>query len=87
MVDPRGGCGVCSAVDRVLIGGECPYSDLLAKSRDMHINLSALLESALMTKLAAAENKKWKQNKKLAIKAYNTPVNEHGCFGDSVREF
>jgi antitoxin CcdA len=35
-------------------------SDLLAKSRDMNINLSVLLESALKTKLAAAENENWK---------------------------
>ncbi len=62
-------------------------SDLLAKSRVMQINLSALLESALKTKLVAAENENWKQNNKLAIKAYNSLVDEHGCFGDSVRDF
>ena len=62
-------------------------SDLLAKSRDMQINLSALLESALKEKVAAAENEKWKYNNKLAIKAYNSLVEEQGCFGDSVRDF
>jgi antitoxin CcdA len=62
-------------------------SDLLAKSRDMQINLSALLESALKAKLAVAENENWKQNNKLAIKAYNSLVDEHGCFGDSIRDF
>lgn len=62
-------------------------SDLLAKSRAMQINLSALLESALTAKLAIAENESWKQNNKLAIKAYNSLVDEHGCFGDSIRDF
>ena len=62
-------------------------SDLLAKSRDMKINLSALLESALKEKIAAAENENWKHNNKLAIKAYNSLVDEQGCFGDSMRDF
>ena len=62
-------------------------SDLLAKSRDMKINLSALLESALKEKIAAAENENWKHSNKLAIKAYNSLVDEQGCFGDSVRDF
>lgn len=62
-------------------------SDLLAKSRDMEINLSALLESALKTKLAASANNKWKKKNTLAIKAYNTNVEKDGCFGDSERDF
>jgi len=62
-------------------------SDLLAKSRGMKINLSVLLESALMEKIASAENESWKHNNKLAIKAYNALVEEEGCFGDSMRNF
>lgn len=62
-------------------------SDLLAKSRVMKINLSALLEAALTEKLAQAENEKWQARNKLAIVAYNDIVDEHGCFSDSTREF
>ncbi len=62
-------------------------SDLLAKSRGMKINLSALLEAALKEKIASAENENWKQNNKLAIKAHNSFVEEQGCFGDSMRDF
>jgi len=62
-------------------------SDLLAKSRDLQINLSALLESALKAKLAASANEDWKRQNKLAIKAYNRLVDEHGCFGDTERNF
>lgn len=62
-------------------------SDLLAKSREMQINLSALLETALTEKLAEAENQEWQARNKSAIVAYNTMVEEEGCFGDSVRDF
>ena len=62
-------------------------SDLLTKSRDMQINRSALLASALKAKLAASANEDWKRINKLAIKAYNATVDEHGCFGDTERDF
>lgn len=62
-------------------------SDLLAKSRKMQINLSALLEAALTEKLAQVENEKWQKRNKLAIVAYNNMVDEHGCFSDSTRDF
>lgn len=59
-------------------------SDLLAKSRKMQINLSALLEAALTEKLAQAENEKWQERNKLAIVTYNNIVDEQGCFSDST---
>ena len=62
-------------------------SDLLAKSRKMKINLSALLEAALTEKLAQAENERWQARNKLAIVAYNNMVEEQGCFGASTRDF
>ncbi len=62
-------------------------SDLLAKSRKMQINLSALLEAALTEKLARVENEKWQERNKLAIVAYNNMVDEQGCFSDSTRDF
>ena len=62
-------------------------SDLLIKSRSMHINLSATLEQALSQELAKREAQKWKDEHKAAIKAYNEFVEEHGCFGDEFRTF
>ena len=62
-------------------------SDLLAKSRQLQINLSALLEAALTEKLAQAENEEWQARNKLAIVAYNNRVDEQGCFRDSTRDF
>ncbi len=62
-------------------------SDLLSKARALKINLSATLEQALEQKLATVESEKWTKENKLAVKAYNDFVAEHGCFGDEFREF
>lgn len=62
-------------------------SDLLVKARVLNINLSATLEQALTRELAQADAAKWAEENKTAIRAYNTFVEEHGCFGDEFREF
>ncbi|MFT4927541.1 MAG: antitoxin CcdA [Phenylobacterium sp.] len=62
-------------------------SDLLKKTRALNINLSATLEQALKEKLRAVEVKKWAEENKNAIKAYNDFVDQNGCFGDEFREF
>ncbi|MGB1110467.1 MAG: type II toxin-antitoxin system CcdA family antitoxin [Gammaproteobacteria bacterium] len=62
-------------------------ADLLAKSRELKLNLSATLERALENELAANAAKEWATENKAAIKAYNEMVEEHGCFGDHSREF
>ena len=62
-------------------------SDLLAKTRALNINLSATLEQALKHELAHAEASKWAEDNKAAIKAYNTFVQNNGCFGDEFRGF
>jgi len=62
-------------------------SDLLKRSRDLNINLSATLEQALKAKLAETEAGKWKRKNKNAILAYNEFVEDHGCFSDEFRKF
>ena len=62
-------------------------SDLLKRSKSLDINLSATLEQALKEKLAKSEAKKWLEENKNAIKAYNEFVDENGCFGDEYRTF
>ena len=62
-------------------------SDLLKRTRSININLSATLETALKEQLAKAEAEQWKQENSNAIKAYNTFIEEHGCFGDEFRDF
>jgi len=57
-------------------------SDLLAKTREMKINLSATLEQALQEKLKVAKENAWKEENKMAINAYNQFVEENGSFSD-----
>ena len=62
-------------------------SDLLSKSRELNINLSATLEHALKAELAKTEAGRWKAENKIAIQVYNEFVEENGCFGDEYRSF
>lgn len=62
-------------------------SDLLAKAKELKINLSATLEAALVELVNARQRELWKQENKKAIAAYNQLVEEHGAFGDDARSF
>ncbi len=62
-------------------------SDLLKRCRALNINLSATLEQALNEKLALTTAEKWADENKNAIKAYNSFIEENGCFGDEYRKF
>ncbi len=62
-------------------------SDLLKKSRELNINLSATLEQALREQLVLSEADHWRMQNQRAIQVYNEVVEEHGCFGDEFREF
>ena len=62
-------------------------SDLLAKTRNLEINLSATLEQALKQRLAEQSIENWSQENAPAIKAYNRFVEENGLFADEFRQF
>jgi antitoxin CcdA len=62
-------------------------SDLLAAAREAGVNLSATLERALLEELAEAKRKKWRQDNRDAITAYNEHVEKNGMFSDGVRSF
>ena len=62
-------------------------SDLLAAAREAGVNLSATLERALTQELAAARRKKWREENRDAIQAYNEHIEKHGVFSDDVRRF
>lgn len=62
-------------------------SDLLEAAREAGVNLSATLERALMEELAEARRKKWRQENRDAIAAYNEYVEKQGMFSDGVRLF
>ncbi len=62
-------------------------SDLLRKTRELNINLSATLERALREELSKRKAEQWVGENRTAINSYNDFVEQHGCFGDEFREF
>lgn len=62
-------------------------SDLLRKTRELNINLSATLERALKEELSKRAAHQWVEENRTAIQSYNNFVDQHGCFGDEFREF
>jgi len=62
-------------------------SDLLAKARELNINLSATLEKALAEQLKQKQRELWRKQNAKAIQAYNRFVEEQGVFGDGLRSF
>jgi antitoxin CcdA len=62
-------------------------SDLLSAAREAGVNLSATLERALTAELAAIRRKKWLEDNRDAIAAYNEHIDKHGAFSDDVRDF
>jgi antitoxin CcdA len=62
-------------------------SDLLDSARAAGVNLSATLERALVEELARLRRKRWREENREAIAAYNDYVEEHGVFSDGVRSF
>ena len=62
-------------------------SDLLAKAKELKINLSATLESALVDLVNAKQRELWKKENQNAIAAYNQMVEERGTFSDDTRAF
>jgi antitoxin CcdA len=62
-------------------------SDLLSKAKDLKINISAVLESALEETLKQKKRQEWILNNKDSIEGYNTTINDLGIFSDSMRSF
>lgn len=61
--------------------------DLLDAARAAGLNLSATLERALTLELAGMRGKRWREDNRGAIAAYNEFIEEHGTFSDDVRSF
>lgn len=61
--------------------------DLLDAARAFKINLSATLEQALIEKLRQTEQRKWREENRESIAAYNDHVEKHGVFSDGSRSF
>ena len=62
-------------------------SELLAAARKAKINLSSVLEGALVQQLRQSRRETWLCANAKAIDAYNERVETDGLFSDSLRAF
>ncbi len=62
-------------------------SDLLRQAREGHINLSQALEDHLVKLILEEKRRKWREENREAIAAYNRRVEAGGAFSDGVRRF
>ena len=62
-------------------------SDLVRRAKELELNLSALLESAIEQAIQAAEREAWLRSNEDAISEYNARVAKHGVFSDDWRKF
>ena len=62
-------------------------SDLLRQARGMRINLSKTLEEKLEQLLREERARRWKEENREAMEAFNRWLEEHGIFSDRLRQF
>jgi antitoxin CcdA len=62
-------------------------SDLLVKAKDLQINISAVLESALEEAVKQKRRNDWIEQNSESITEYNKVINDFGIFSDDLRVF
>ena len=62
-------------------------ADLLAQARSMNINISSVLEAALIETLKRKKRSEWLRENEDSIQAYNAVVDQNGVFSDGNRTF
>ena len=62
-------------------------SSLLEQARHYKINLSRLLETALIETLQEKKRQEWLEQNRTALEAYNQRIEERGVFSDGLRNF
>lgn len=62
-------------------------ADLLAKAKTLNINLSAVLEKALVEAVRQKKRAGWVAENADAITIYNDQIDQIGLFSDDVRAF
>lgn len=62
-------------------------SDLLARARELDLNLSATLEAALVAAIREEEKRRWLHANRGAIAAYNERFDGQRVFSDGLRGF
>lgn len=74
------------AAPRKAVNVSC-NSDLLRQARELSINLSAVLEAALVEETRKRRAERWLAENRPAMDAYNKMVEEQGVFSDGLRSF
>lgn len=62
-------------------------TDLLKRARELDVNLSSVLEQALVITVKQKLHEKWLAENREAITQYNEHVEKSGVFGDDERSF
>ena len=61
--------------------------DLLAKARDLGVNLSQTLEDSLKARVVEERRKRWLEDNKAAFAACNDHFEKYGLWSDGFRMF
>ena len=62
-------------------------ADLLARSKEMDLNLSATFEEVLREKTREKERRRWSEENREAIEAFNRRIERDGIWSDGLRRF
>ncbi|WP_126443956.1 type II toxin-antitoxin system CcdA family antitoxin [Sulfuricystis multivorans] len=62
-------------------------ADLLEEARAFKINLSQTLEAALQAEIKKEKERRWREENRAAIDAYNRYIEKYGLFSDRYRTF
>jgi antitoxin CcdA len=62
-------------------------ADLLRLARESQINLSQTLEQCLAEMMREQQRRKWREENREAIDAYNRRITSAGVFSDGLRRF
>ena len=62
-------------------------SDLLRQAKACHINLSQTLEQRLIELVRESHRQEWLVENQAALVEYNSRIENHGAFSDSLRRF
>lgn len=62
-------------------------ADLLARAKEMDLNLSATFEEVLREKTREEEQRRWVEENRDAIEAFNRRIERDGVWSDGLRRF
>ena len=62
-------------------------AELIEAARECKINLSQTLETALALELKKEKERRWLEENRAAIEAYNREIAERGLFSDGFRDY